>query len=557
MRTIKFLIKYIYNTILNFVYYLIIKTSLKGKKTLPSKLPFIAYEIFTNLNKHKLFDNKIILPYNEIDNFNKININRPNEVLEIKVIKPKKTFKVNLIKTRDVILPLALLDKRQLNQNKNDKIKLSYNGKNILVELKYKNRFHYLPISCSKSFNEIEIKANNYPISIAKPIYRDQLEQNNKPKLIVHIFIDALPQSIIEKFGYDIMPNTQKYFLNGGTVYSNAFAQSEWTLSSIAGVFTGKYTRDHMIYHPRKNQKIANETLADKLTDEGYLTFACSNVPKLTPLNGFDKGFNRFIMSVDQDCNYIIDQACEQLDSFGGDQYMFLSFFDIHESHKLQPVSSQVSNKIEDFQYKEILGNSKDTRVLFDNERINMCKRSITHFDKKIKRLYDKIDEYTTDSIVIVHSDHGVNFMTKTSELLGKERQKVLFMYKNGVETSVNNNIKEIREIPNMVINDLGINNYFKYYNENIAISESLYPNKDYEISLRTNKHVLFFKVNWRFVKNKDYEKYKYSYSFHLLNEEEKKLEINESNKNDFNMILKNAKNHYKKMCINLTFKNR
>ena len=70
---------------------------------------------------------------------------------------------------------------------------------------------------------------------------------------------------------------------------------------------------------------------------------------------------------------------------FGGNQYQFLGFFDLHEAHKLQSVSSQSINDIKDFNFKQLVGSSKDTSILFDEERINMYKNSITHFDKKFK----------------------------------------------------------------------------------------------------------------------------------------------------------------------------
>ncbi len=86
---------------------------------------------------------------------------------------------------------------------------------------------------------------------------------------------------------------------------------------------------------------------------------------------------------MDKDYNYIINEACEQLDAFGGNQYQFLGFFDLHEAHRLQPVSSQSGNDIKDFKFRHYPGGSKDTSIVFDEEQINMYKNSITHFDKK------------------------------------------------------------------------------------------------------------------------------------------------------------------------------
>ena len=69
------------------------------------------------------------------------------------------------------------------------------------------------------------------------------------------------------------------------------------------------------------------------------------------------------ILATDQNYNYILNEAFNQLESFGGKQYMFLGFFDIHESHRLPPVSSQLMNNLNNFQFKKLIGNSKSTNI--------------------------------------------------------------------------------------------------------------------------------------------------------------------------------------------------
>ena len=424
----------------------------------------------------------------------------------------------------------------------NEKIILFYNKNIIELELKYKNRFHYLPIKSDVEIKQIHIQSDKLELAVGKPFYKDKELLENKPKLVMHIFIDALTQCIIEKFGYDIMPNTKKFFQNNGTFFTNTYAQAEWTLSSVAGILTGKYTNEHFLYHPRREDKISFTTLADVLSKEGYNTFACTNIPKLTATNGFDKGYDRFILAIEKDYNYIINESIEQLNAFDGNQYQFLSFFDVHESHTIQPISSQVNNNIKDFKFKKQRGNSKNVSILYDQERIHMYKSSITHFDSKLQRLYDKINSYDKDAIVVLHSDHGVNFMTKTSELLGKEREKVLFLYKNNKENQIDNSIKEIRELPSMICNDLNIKHNFKNLAEGYSITESLYPNKEYEIAIRDEISVLFFKVPWQEVVCKNSNNYKFTVTYHPLDDEEKTL-LPDINFDKLNII---AKKHYK-----------
>jgi hypothetical protein len=531
----QFILKFI-----NFNFKILVKQIIKDKAIMPHNIIDDVYEIFDNINQNKQDNKKILTPYEDITLLNKINIYKPYEILEIQQIKKNQIFALEINQTKDMILPLIVLDKNN-TQKENDNIVLSYDNKDINLELKYKNRIHYLPIKNDKYINSIKIKSDKNDIAIGKPIYKDKPLLKDKPKLIVHIFIDALTQCMIEKFGYEIMPNTKKFFSNGGTFYTNAYAQAEWTLSSMAGILTGKYTNEHLLYHPRREDKIKDTTIADVLSQEGYNTFACTNIPKLTAINGYDKGFDRYILAIDKDYNYIINEAIEQLDAIGGNQYQFLSFFDIHELHTLQSMSSQVNSGIENFKFKKLRGNSKSTDVLYDEERINMYKNSITHFDKKLKRLYDMIESYDKDAMVIFHSDHGVNFMTKTTELLGKEREKVVFLYKNNKEHKIDNNIKEIRELPSMICDDLDINNPFDYIYKGYAITESLYPNKEYEIAIRTDTKVLFFKVPWSDVSVFNIKDFGFTTSYHLLEDETKEIKEDD----ELKRLLGIVKRHY------------
>jgi hypothetical protein len=543
----KFFLKQFILRFINFNFKILVKQIIKDKAIMPHNIIDDVYEIFDNINQNKQYDKKIITPYEDITLLNKINIYKPYEIIEIQQLQRNQIFSLEIKQTKDMILPLTVLDKNN-TQKENDNIFLSYNNKNINLELKYKNRVHYLAIKNDKYINSIKIKSDKSNIAIGKPIYKDKPLLKDKPKLIVHIFIDALTQCMIEKFGYEIMPNTKKFFSKGGTFYTNTYAQAEWTLSSMAGILTGKYTNEHLLYHPRREDKIKYITIADILSQEGYNTFACANVPKLTAINGYDKGFDRYILAIDKDYNYIINETIEQLDAIGGNQYQFLSFFDIHESHTLQPVSSQINTDIEDYKFKKLKGNSKDTSILYDEERINMYKNSITHFDKKLQRLYNAIESYDKDAMVILHSDHGVNFMTKTTELLGKEREKLVFLYKNNKEYKIDNNIKEIRELSSMICNDLDINNPFNYIYNGYALTESLYPNKEYEIAIRTDIKVLFFKVPWSDVYVSNTKNYSFTTSYHLLDDETKEIKEDD----EFEKLLNIVKKHYLSLINNI-----
>ena len=79
------------------------------------------------------------------------------------------------------------------------------------TELRYKNRFHYVPIVSDREINQLFIQSDHDKLAI-EPIYRDKSLLVGKPKLIVHIFVDALAQTILEDLEYSYMPSIKDFF---------------------------------------------------------------------------------------------------------------------------------------------------------------------------------------------------------------------------------------------------------------------------------------------------------------------------------------------------------
>ncbi len=537
----KFFLKFLY-----LVYTILIRINSKDKKTLPNKYVYNLYEAFSSLERNGN-RNKIAVPYVSISDFNRHDLNRPYEVLPATVLDSSSSQVINILESKKAILPIAILNNKE-TQDKPSNIDISYGNKNQRVTLKYKNRFHYLPIRNNKSFTKIIINSHKEKLAIGDPILDNLTSSNSRPKLILHIFVDAFSKIILDLCDEEIIPNTRNFFSNG-KVFENVYSQGDWTLSSISGVFTGKYTKDHMIYHPRRGDKISSTTMAEALNDEGYFTSLISSIPKLTPLNGFDRGFKRSIIAPFKDANYIINEAIEQLDTINGNQYLFLGFFDIHEAYRLQPISSQIKNQLSDFNFKDIK-KSKNLLILHDKERVAMYMSALKHFDAKLDRLYKKIDNYDKNATVVLHSDHGVDFITLNTQRLSKERQKVPLMVKGkGIALKDNNSIMEIREIPSMILNSIDAKEIFHYNNSGMAITESIYPNQEYELAIRDKKYVLFFQVPWLYVHKRASSEYEYKSSFHYANDELKQIEKNSR----YNSMLDVARKHYSSLISNLT----
>ena len=542
MKILKRVLKNLFIKILYFIYTLLIKNKIKDKKTIPHNYVYELYETYIS-NENQSLVNKIIIPYELVDDFNRHDLNRSFEILPAEV-SSANNYELNICKEREIILPIAILDKE--NVHKSEVVTLKF-GNIKEINIKYKNRFHYLPLKDSNEFNKINITSSSLPFAVGDPISSKHSSIESTKSLVVHIFIDALSKSALDIFGIDVMPNTRDFF-SDGTIYENAYSQADWTLSSMSGVFTGKYTKDHMIYHPRRCDKISTNSLAETLNSNGYFSTMISSIPKITPLNGFDRGFNRSIIAPNKDASYIINEVKEQLDAFNGNQYLFVGFFDIHEAFMLQPISSQLKNKLKDFNYKD-MSQSKGLEILYDNERLARYKNSLKHLDSKLLQLYQEIEAYDKDALVVMHSDHGVDFITTNTQRLSKERQKVPLMIKGrNIEKICKNSIQEIREIPSIVLNSLKIENEFQDDSSNLCISESIYPNQEYELAIRDQDYVLFFQVPWISLKNKLRSDINYISSFHFHDDES--IEVTKNSRYDF--MLDAAISHYNSLISNL-----
>ena len=552
-RSVRFLRRNMQNIIYHLIYcvfYIIIRFLFHSKKLSPIQNPFLVYKLIENLNGDRLYKNKIVMPYDDVGILDRLNIHKSYEVIEAVCIKKKSKIDIHSeASAEQIILPIAVLNQKANIEKLQTPIKIRLGNVDEEVVLHHQNRIHYLSLKPRCDSTCISIESSVAPLAIGKPISLASRSSTQVKPLIVHIFIDALPQCVFDEFGFDIMPNLYKYFTNSGTIFRNCFAQSEWTLSSLAGAFTGKYTKDHLIYHPRRYDKIADETLPYVLNKNGFRTFAVSNVPKFTPLQGFDKGFERFVVAKDKNADFIFSEVKEQINTFGPEQYIFIGLFDVHEAHNLQPISYQIENDLDDMLYSEMKRDSKDSSSLYDQPRINRFVNTITSFDKRLGEFFEYLDTVDENAVVICHSDHGIDFMTLSSELLAKERQKVFLGWKNTNPAAVDSSIKELKDIGAMLLDYLNLPHKFEYERNGYAISESLYPGKSYELAIRNKNSVLFYKVPWKDIESKKNIRQNHTFSFRLANDEN----ADANNEHELKIMLKFAQAHFESLLNNLS----
>ena len=85
-------------------------------------------------------------------------------------------------------MPVALLDKKGGDDTPRS-LDITYGNKTAELQLRFKNRFHYLPIKASEKINKLSIESNHELIAVGEPIYRDKalLESSTSISLSVNL----------------------------------------------------------------------------------------------------------------------------------------------------------------------------------------------------------------------------------------------------------------------------------------------------------------------------------------------------------------------------------
>jgi choline-sulfatase len=115
------------------------------------------------------------------------------------------------------------------------------------------------------------------------------------PNLIVYL-VDTLRADHLGCYGYprDVSPAIDA-FSRDATLFEEAIAQSSWTRSSVASLFTGLVPPEHGAN--RRRQPLAEEavTLAELLRGAGYRTAAFVTNTNVSERFGFDQGFDELV----------------------------------------------------------------------------------------------------------------------------------------------------------------------------------------------------------------------------------------------------------------------
>jgi arylsulfatase A-like enzyme len=157
---------------------------------------------------------------------------------------------------------------------------------------------------------------------------------------VIAVCLDTLRADHLGCYGYfrDTSPSIDS-LAKEGILFEQAFAQSNFTLPSLASLFTSRYVHSHKADRIERRLAVGEITLAGVLKGKGYKTAAfIYNAPQLNPIYGLNQGFETYMFGEERDRRPSFEKTLPQaLEWIGLHKnqpfFVFLHANDIHEPY--------------------------------------------------------------------------------------------------------------------------------------------------------------------------------------------------------------------------------
>jgi choline-sulfatase len=173
----------------------------------------------------------------------------------------------------------------------------------------------------------------------------DRLAALDHPNLVL-VVVDTLRADFTTPYGFaeDTSPELAAWAARG-VLFERVRSQSSWTKISMASLMTSLWPRSHGITEARDGLAESAVTLAERLRDAGYATYAVQTNGWLHQSLGFHQGFDRYMFphgrgsrrlprpSVWPHAERVQEEAVRLIDSHDPARpfFLYLHFMDVHE----------------------------------------------------------------------------------------------------------------------------------------------------------------------------------------------------------------------------------
>lgn len=257
------------------------------------------------------------------------------------------------------------------------------------------------------------------------------------PANVVLISIDTLRPDMLGSYGYPRPTSpTLDRLAAEGVLFENATAPAPWTLPSQLSLLTGRYPSRHGVKDYGRSLPVHVATLAEILWQQGYKTAGIVNARNMRARYGFARGFEMFRVhttgrEIGAEPSGVGDVASDWLGAEARDPFfLFLHFYDVHSGYRSLPRYERRFVEPYAGRYTGTTGQltairegrvpppgPEDVRHLED-----LYVSSIRQIDDVVAGLLGRLEalDLTRNTLVIVTSDHGEEFLEHGSVLHGR-----------------------------------------------------------------------------------------------------------------------------------------
>jgi arylsulfatase A-like enzyme len=237
---------------------------------------------------------------------------------------------------------------------------------------------------------------------------RQRQAAGRRPNIVV-ILIDTLRRDHLPFHGYsrDTAPFLTR-LASRAVVFDQAYSTSGWTSPATASLFTSLYPFQHGVIVGIQKQREQEyrfhrlpsnvETLAQSLKKAGYSTYAISDNINVSPITGFDPGFDWFESASDASAVAVNKRAKKWRSEVTAHApyFLYLHYLDPHEPYLPH------APWFETFMHDDRPALSRrDFEAAYDSE--------IRFVDDKIAGLFEDYG-WDRNTLVVVTADHGEEF---------------------------------------------------------------------------------------------------------------------------------------------------
>ncbi|MFO7973395.1 MAG: sulfatase, partial [Candidatus Hydrogenedentota bacterium] len=238
---------------------------------------------------------------------------------------------------------------------------------------------------------------------------------------IVLITIDTLRRDALGCYSPNENSPNIDAFAKSAVLFENAWAPSPWTLPSLASLNTGIAAAVHGATHHERRVPERLDTLAEKLSNQKYLTGAFVANRFLEENRGFIQGFHRYreVLQEGRNSTERVTNHALQWIAANAEQdfFLWLHYFDPHQPYT-PPDEFAPDNPIaENFRqaFPSIFWIRAGTTRLNAEEMAALralYEGEVRYVDDRVGRIFDLLRErgLFENALIIVTTDHGEEF---------------------------------------------------------------------------------------------------------------------------------------------------